>query len=836
MKTRLILDINKTQYAQLNSLVTGRVGDKASNTVDVYVVDGFIPYNLTGSDVYFECAKPDNTSVRDKNGITMIDAAKGHFEYTFPAQTFASVGKSKQAYFTVEKNSTVKATTQDFVIVSLPDALTNRIPSQTYISQLEELIWQLEQIELDLLNSAAYREAHDAKTFAEQAKSISESVQEQLNQIVINSSIDPETKQARVDETGAVHQTLKERIDSGVIKIKEDTLYKGRNYVRNGDFKEAPFVTPRSTVYSMLHGVTNPSHNGNTSYQVTATGYETSSDPTKDFAFVLTDSMTSSDTILIDFFVYPKVSNKTITIRMAYSSATNVNLGPANQWNKISLSINLSSMTNSNNYLYFNMLSSFTMYMSELTVQKKYVPVIDMPDSFRKVNNFFSELHSKTQNSKGSIENLIANAQTYAENTGNIVYGNNYTAYDPVVQQVNGKYQIDCSSFANLMIRGIPWDKTRYIPTNTSNQDSKYFFLNMNPYEWRYAHQMGRFAYEYGYSYKPNADLSNVQPGDILFFHWNNWTPGGGDVGENLRANNFMGIDHVAVVLHRKNESNWATLQFDNNISTVYYDASNEYMSQAVLGARFPFSNVESKYEEENLLLNSDIPKSITTGTAISSYKATKNFVKGRYYTFLIDGNILTDKGYFVLQVNGKTVYSDSGKIGSYKGITALRFPYLLDDISDTITLSVGAPSGTTTDRIANVNWCSMYEGYVRNVKEHKKPSYSPAKDFALKSDLVTDLINDNAPYYKYIIDKNKMFINFSLPFSTLRTGSLTLGSLGSDVPSKTQRLPINLIGANNEAINGILQVSWDGNVSIIPYSGTTQWKSALASGCVFMK
>lgn len=220
MKTRLILDINKTQYAQLNSLVTGRVGDKASNTVDVYVVDGFIPYNLTGSDVYFECAKPDNTSVRDKNGITMIDAAKGHFEYTFPAQTFAAIGKSKQAYFTVEKNSTVKATTQDFIIVSLPDALTNRIPSKTYISQLEELIWQLEQIELDLLNSAAYNEAHDAKTFAEQAKSISESVQEQLNQIVINGSIDPETKQARVDDNGFAYPLLKDRIDAEQKKIK----------------------------------------------------------------------------------------------------------------------------------------------------------------------------------------------------------------------------------------------------------------------------------------------------------------------------------------------------------------------------------------------------------------------------------------------------------------------------------------------------------------------------------------------------------------------------------------------------------------------------------------
>ncbi|MEK5125168.1 BppU family phage baseplate upper protein [Bacillus sp. FSL R9-9492] len=235
MKTKLILDVNKTQHAQLNSIVTGRVGDKASNTVDVYVVDGFIPYNLTGSDVYFECAKPDNTSVRDKNGITMIDAAKGHFEYTFPAQTFASVGKSKQAYFTVEKNSTVKATTQDFIIVSLPDALTNRIPSKTYISQLDGLIKQLEQMQLDVLNSEAYKEAHNAKEFAEQAKLISESVQEQLNQIVIEGDSSVEAAQARVDLKNQVFPTLKERIDAEQNKIFD--LFDKGNFVSVKEYK-----------------------------------------------------------------------------------------------------------------------------------------------------------------------------------------------------------------------------------------------------------------------------------------------------------------------------------------------------------------------------------------------------------------------------------------------------------------------------------------------------------------------------------------------------------------------------------------------------------------------
>ncbi|MGE6617748.1 BppU family phage baseplate upper protein, partial [Bacillus mycoides] len=243
MKTKLILDVNKVEYAQLNSIVTGRVGDKAENIVDVYVVSGSIPYDLTGSEIYFECAKPDNSYVRDKNGIVMKSASQGHFEYTFPTQTFGAVGKSKQAYFSIEKNTAVKATTQDFVLITLPDASTNRIPSATYISQLDELIKELEGMQLDVLNSEAYQEAQDAKTFAKQAKntseqanSTSESVQKQLNQVVIGGSIDPETKQARVDENGDVHATVKERIDSEANKRKKTTNKLDKLFVTYDDF------------------------------------------------------------------------------------------------------------------------------------------------------------------------------------------------------------------------------------------------------------------------------------------------------------------------------------------------------------------------------------------------------------------------------------------------------------------------------------------------------------------------------------------------------------------------------------------------------------------------
>ncbi|WP_255477204.1 BppU family phage baseplate upper protein [Bacillus sp. BB56-3] len=220
MKTKLILDINKKQHAQLNSIVTGRVGDRWSNTVDVYVIDNGVPYNITGMNVIFECAKPDNTVVRDDKGVKMIDAAKGHFEYTFPTETFGAIGKAKQAFMSIEKDTTIRATTQDFVLITLPDAITNRIPSESYVSDLEKLINELNEMALEEINSQAAAEASAAKFFANQANELSISIQKQLNEIVINGDSSVESAQARIDDDGYTYQTLKERIDAEQKKIK----------------------------------------------------------------------------------------------------------------------------------------------------------------------------------------------------------------------------------------------------------------------------------------------------------------------------------------------------------------------------------------------------------------------------------------------------------------------------------------------------------------------------------------------------------------------------------------------------------------------------------------
>ncbi|WP_257209127.1 BppU family phage baseplate upper protein [Bacillus toyonensis] len=152
MKTKLILDITKSRQAQLNSVITGRQGDKATVTVNVFVVDGGIPVNLTGNTIYYEGLKPNDAYVRDTSGVKMINATQGNFEYTFRPETFGVAGIGKRSYFTIEQGGTVRASTQDFGLVTLADAMTGNTMSGPYISELEELI-NLAQWLVDDINS-----------------------------------------------------------------------------------------------------------------------------------------------------------------------------------------------------------------------------------------------------------------------------------------------------------------------------------------------------------------------------------------------------------------------------------------------------------------------------------------------------------------------------------------------------------------------------------------------------------------------------------------------------------------------------------------------------------
>ncbi|BAR82292.1 uncharacterized protein KNN_01445 [Bacillus thuringiensis serovar tolworthi] len=140
MKTTFVLDIQKDKYEYTSLIVTGRMGDLESNTVDVYIKNGGEPCPLTNLTVFYECVKPDDTAIRDEKGVNIIDAAKGYFTYTFPAEVFSAPGQVKRSFFSIEKDKTFRATTQDFLVISLHDALTGHIESETYISEFDQVL------------------------------------------------------------------------------------------------------------------------------------------------------------------------------------------------------------------------------------------------------------------------------------------------------------------------------------------------------------------------------------------------------------------------------------------------------------------------------------------------------------------------------------------------------------------------------------------------------------------------------------------------------------------------------------------------------------------------
>lgn len=85
MKTTFELDIQKEKYEYTSLIVTGRMGDLESNTVEVLITNHGEPYSLTNLTVFYECVKPDDTAVRDK-GCEYHRCRKGAFHIYVPSR------------------------------------------------------------------------------------------------------------------------------------------------------------------------------------------------------------------------------------------------------------------------------------------------------------------------------------------------------------------------------------------------------------------------------------------------------------------------------------------------------------------------------------------------------------------------------------------------------------------------------------------------------------------------------------------------------------------------------------------------------------------------------
>ena len=431
----------------------------------------------------------------------------------------------------------------------------------------------------------------------------------------------------------------------------------------------------------------------------------------------------------------------------------------------------------------------------------------------QQTGNLIANIH----NSEGFIQKIVDVCKTYTDNFDKLVYGNGYTTYDKTTKQVNGKWELDCSSFQNLLIRGVTFEHSRY--GGGDNKEDPLFFTKFDPYEFRYANTMAKWLYDNGYTFKPASDFSNIEAGDLVFYSWPETT------GE-FHDNAFMHIDHVAMFLQKKNDTIYQTIQYEEYTPNFFYDVDEKYMSGAVLVARLPFSAVENT--GGNMVLNSSVSFSLENSTKffMGEYRLGRPMTPGKMYTCCFKGTIETEGAYFLIRsTDDTTLFTNFGKAWSGAEEEEYKFSFICPDgLSDYTKLWLSCSIGGGNPKTAHARNFCLYEGYKRNcVDSTVAPTF---REFALASDIASDLESGMAAG-SYVLELDDcFFVSLNIPLKTLRSGTVLLGSIGVKL-SETRRLPANLVAKENGAVthyNGYLQISGGSTIGEA-YVGT--WNSS---------
>lgn len=453
-------------------------------------------------------------------------------------------------------------------------------------------------------------------------------------------------------------------------------------------------------------------------------------------------------------------------------------------------------------------------------------------------NELGTKANSKTvvsnlRNTEGIINQILSVCKSYTDNFDKIVYGNTYTAWDKTVQKVDGKYELDCSSFINLLIHGVKFHNSRYNGKD-DNYGSPLFFHGIDSYEYRLANQIAKFCVENGYAFEPNEDFSNIRAGDLVFYSWKGFETNPEDYTQaqiDYHNNAFMKIDHVAMYLDQKNDSIYQTIQFESYTPNFFYDVNFEYMSQAVLVARLPFANVEN-YDNKNMIVNGNKKQVCENSITVGKYYLNKQLEKGKMYSLSVNGRVDTENSYFIVQANGKTIHSDYGR-NTTNGTVLFYFVYSQDEPATDITICIGSTDTGNTQRNGHVNWCTLNEGYRITSDKPQNTGLFNARELPL-TDFIKNRIVDGFAFTNNLVEtETHLNISLNLPVNEdFISSTIEIGNLGFNI-SKTQRIPCTLISHDNVSCNGVLQVGWDGKIKIIKFDSTATWRHATASGII---
>lgn len=133
------------------------------------------------------------------------------------------------------------------------------------------------------------------------------------------------------------------------------------------------------------------------------------------------------------------------------------------------------------------------------------------------------------QNSNGAVTQEFDVAMTYYHND-NLIYGNYHTPFNTSAAAQSGKYEIDCSSFVQLCLMGVPYENTRWFNDKNAAVSGYYFGDDLiidpeadRPYGML-SDDMCKWFVEHGYYFETD-DPSQLKPGDVVFMTFNDESP-----------------------------------------------------------------------------------------------------------------------------------------------------------------------------------------------------------------------------------------------------------------------------------------------------------------------
>lgn len=113
--------------------------------VNVKNEDG-TPFNLTGTNIWFEGILPDKThKILDAKHAVILDATNGEFRFDMPKQAFSVAGSYVQAFFRIVRDGN-SLTTLEFDLTVLADKVISDLVPRDYVTPFEDLYDQLAAI------------------------------------------------------------------------------------------------------------------------------------------------------------------------------------------------------------------------------------------------------------------------------------------------------------------------------------------------------------------------------------------------------------------------------------------------------------------------------------------------------------------------------------------------------------------------------------------------------------------------------------------------------------------------------------------------------------------